>query len=72
MKHGYAFKSRFFDVEGPYVLLTPGKGDRALESLERAFVERSINMPWLIEPTWDSLPQDPRFQDLVRRVGFGG
>ena len=24
IKHGYAFKSRYFDVEGPYVLLTPG------------------------------------------------
>ncbi|PTY01851.1 hypothetical protein DB347_25265 [Opitutaceae bacterium EW11] len=24
VKHGYAFKSEFFDTEGPYVLLTPG------------------------------------------------
>ncbi len=24
VKHGYAFKSRFFDLSGPYVLLTPG------------------------------------------------
>jgi len=24
VKHGYAFKSRFFDSSGPYVLLTPG------------------------------------------------
>jgi type I restriction enzyme S subunit len=24
VKHGYAFKSRFFDVSGAYVLLTPG------------------------------------------------
>ncbi len=24
VKHGYAFKSHYFDSEGPYVLLTPG------------------------------------------------
>ena len=24
VKHGYAFKSRYFDSDGPYVLLTPG------------------------------------------------
>src|SRR5215510_10360126 len=24
VKHGYAFKSRYFDSEGPYMLLTPG------------------------------------------------
>src|SRR5579884_4439521 len=24
VKHGYAFKSRFFDSSGPYALLTPG------------------------------------------------
>jgi len=24
VKHGYAFKSKFFDLSGPYVLLTPG------------------------------------------------
>ena len=24
VKHGYAFKSHYFDSDGPYVLLTPG------------------------------------------------
>ena len=24
IKHGYAFKSQFFDSEGPYAILTPG------------------------------------------------
>ena len=24
VKHGYAFKGKYFETEGPYVLLTPG------------------------------------------------
>jgi TolB-like protein/tetratricopeptide (TPR) repeat protein len=49
-----------------------GLADRnaALEWLDRAYCERSS---WLVfvgcEPWWDPLRGDPRFDDLVRRVG---
>ena len=47
-----------------------GDKDRALQALEKAFAEREP-MAWLnVDPEWDSIRADPRFQDLVRRVGL--
>lgn len=48
-----------------------GKKDQAFEWLEKAFEERD---KWLIflklEPIFDRLHPDPRFRDLLRRVGI--
>ncbi len=51
----------------------PGNSDRAFDWLEKAYKERSVNMPFLlIHPLLDTLRSDRRFEDLVRRVGFPG
>jgi len=48
-----------------------GKKDEALTWLEKAYQQRSPMMTWLkVDPRFDSLRQDPRFQDLMRRVGL--
>ncbi|MEP7148487.1 MAG: tetratricopeptide repeat protein [Acidobacteriota bacterium] len=48
-----------------------GDTDRAFASLERAYSDRSFYTTWLkCDPQLDSLRSDPRFADLVRRVGF--
>jgi hypothetical protein len=48
-----------------------GNRDKAFAWLERAFEERSVNMPFLkVHPLLETLRSDPRFQNLVRRVGF--
>ena len=48
-----------------------GDKDEAFAWLEKAYDERSFNMTWLkVEPRWDSLRYDPRFADLVRRLGL--
>lgn len=48
-----------------------GEKDLTLQWLEKAFEDRSIVMPWLkMEPMFDPLRKEPRFQELVRRVGF--
>jgi TolB-like protein len=48
-----------------------GDRDKAFVWLERAFEERSVNMPFLkVHPCLEILHADPRFLDLVRRVGF--
>ncbi len=45
--------------------------DAAFEWLEKASAERSYWMPSLkVNPQLDSLRDDPRFADLLRRVGF--
>src|SRR6266700_716451 len=48
-----------------------GDKDEAFAWLEKGYDERSFNMTWLkAEPRWDSLRSDPRFADLVRRLGL--
>ena len=56
-----------------YALL--GEKERALEALEKAYQERSqAKCQWLrtlkINPVFDDYRTDPRFQDLIRRVGL--
>ena len=48
-----------------------GEKDNAFAWLEKAFEERNFSLPALrVDPTWDNLRADPRFQDLVRRMNF--
>jgi tetratricopeptide (TPR) repeat protein len=48
------------------------EADQAFKWLERAYEERSFSMLMSLkaEPRLDTLRSDPRFQDLVRRVGL--
>ena len=48
-----------------------GEKESALEWMAQAINERDPNSPWFnIEPTFDPLRDDPRFQDLLRRMNF--
>ena len=48
-----------------------GEKDKAFEWLERAYVERADGLSLLkVDPWFDPLRDDPRFADLMRRVGF--
>jgi tetratricopeptide (TPR) repeat protein len=48
-----------------------GEKDQAFVWLENAYEQRAFQLQWLkIEPRWDSLRSDRRFQDLVRRIGL--
>ncbi len=47
------------------------KIDEALEWLEKAYEAHDANMPYIaVDPIFDSLRDDPRFQDLLRRMNF--
>jgi Flp pilus assembly protein TadD len=46
-----------------------GDKDQAMNWLEKGYEER-FNPGVLLRPGFDSLRSDPRFQDLVRRVGL--
>jgi eukaryotic-like serine/threonine-protein kinase len=45
--------------------------DRAIDWLEKTYNERSDQITYIgKDPRFDSVRQDPRFQDLVRRIGL--
>ena len=48
-----------------------GDKEQALAWLEKAYAQHSNSMPALkVDPLYDPLRADPRFQDLLRRVGL--
>jgi len=48
-----------------------GRKDEAFSWLEKAFDRRSFGMIFLaVNPIWDPLRSDPRFTDLLRRIGL--
>ncbi|HEY3137136.1 MAG TPA: protein kinase, partial [Blastocatellia bacterium] len=59
----------------PYMIATVyaglGDKDQAFAWLERAYTERSFYLTWLpMDPIWDSLRSDLRFQELLKKIGF--
>jgi hypothetical protein len=51
--------------------LIAGENSLALDWLERGFEERDTWMPFLsADPMYDPLREDPRFQDLLRRMNL--
>jgi TolB-like protein/Flp pilus assembly protein TadD/predicted Ser/Thr protein kinase len=47
-----------------------GEPDLALASLEKAYEERDTRLLEVLDPAFDILRSDVRFQDLVRRIGI--
>ncbi|PYV52992.1 MAG: protein kinase [Acidobacteria bacterium] len=48
-----------------------GDKDHAFECLEKAYRDRHFTFEFLkYEPYWESLRSDPRFKDLLRRIGL--
>jgi serine/threonine protein kinase/Tfp pilus assembly protein PilF len=48
-----------------------GKNSEALEWLEKAYQAHDQNMPYIsVDPIFDNLRNEPRFQDLMRRMKF--
>jgi tetratricopeptide (TPR) repeat protein len=46
-----------------------GKNNEALEWLEKAYQAHDQNMPYIsVDPIFDNLRNEPRFQDLLRRM----
>ncbi len=57
--------------ERALVYIALGDTDEAFDLLEQAYDERAYCMPFLqAEAAFDPLGDDPRFQDLLRRMNF--
>lgn len=63
---GYLFSAQ---LVGTYAYL--GEKDRAFQALEQTFQERNGSLIVMrVEPAWEILRTDPRFEELARRVGL--
>jgi serine/threonine-protein kinase len=48
-----------------------GENDEAFDWLEKAYRERDVRLSFLkVDPKWDLLRTDPRFGDMLRRIGI--
>lgn len=48
-----------------------GDQEKTLELLKQSYDEKANWLVWLLkDPRWDPMRSDPRFQEIVRRVGF--
>jgi tetratricopeptide (TPR) repeat protein len=54
-----------------YVYIALAEKDQAFAWLEKAYSQRHVDLTSLkAAPLWDAIRSDPRFADLVRRVGL--
>jgi len=55
-----------------YALIYAGLGDkdRAFAWLDKGYREGAVLVELKVDPSWDSLRDDPRFADLMKRMGF--
>ena len=59
----------FYQVGAIYAGL--GNKDRAFQELEKGYAERSGSMVYIkTDPFWDEVHSDPRYTDLLRRMGL--
>jgi tetratricopeptide (TPR) repeat protein len=59
----------FYQLATIYAVLA--EKDEAFRLLEKAYEQRSASMPYLaIDPFWYGMRSDPRYTDLLRRMGL--
>jgi tetratricopeptide (TPR) repeat protein len=65
-------KERYVNPESiALVHASLGEKDQAFEWLDKSFEQGDSHNGLKVDPQWDSLRSDPRFQQLLRRVGLG-
>ncbi len=63
--------SAIYPLGVAYVYAAVGEADSAFEWLEKAYERLQLGLTWIpVHPALDPLRSDPRFQDLLRRIGF--
>jgi len=66
-----AKKEFVFTANIAFIYIGLGEKDKAFEWLEKTYEQREAWLTELkVEPVYDNLRSDPRFQDLVERVNF--
>ncbi len=68
---GYGWCDYMQNADVAAVQVRLGEFNPAFESLERGYAKHEADLIYLkVDPYWDDLRSDSRFQDLVRRVGL--
>jgi hypothetical protein len=50
-----------------------GQNNDAIKWLQKAYADHEVEMYWLkVEPLFRPLHDDPRFQNLLKKIGFPG
>jgi serine/threonine protein kinase/tetratricopeptide (TPR) repeat protein len=63
--------SQLFELEIADAYFRLGENEEGWKWLEKAYDERSYYMTWLkVDPLFDNIRSDPRFQALLKKVGF--
>jgi TolB-like protein/Tfp pilus assembly protein PilF len=63
--------SAVYPLSVVYVYAALGEADAAFDWLEKAYERRQLGLAWIrVIPALDPLRSDPRFDDLLRRIGF--
>ena len=57
-------------IRNGWIQAQVGDKDRAFEYLERSFEQRDVDILKLNDPMLAPIRSDPRFKDLVRRIGL--
>jgi tetratricopeptide (TPR) repeat protein len=74
IKAAKALEERSNPADSVYIArlyLNGGDKERALEWLEKGYLERVQDMVYVgVSPIYDPLREDPRFQDLIRRMNY--
>ena len=68
---GSSAGSPFFYITMIYAQM--GEIDTAFDWLEKAYEDREVEMYWLkVEPLFEPMRKDPRWQQMLDKVGFPG
>jgi len=68
---GMAQKEFVTPYAAALVYLGLGEKEKTLSLLRQCYEERSNWLVWLLkDPRWDPMRAEPRFQEIVRKVGF--
>jgi hypothetical protein len=55
------------------IYLGLGDKEKALSALDRAYAAHDLQLRYLgVDPHYDPLRSEPRFQELIRKVGLPG